>query len=799
MDVMRLAAEHRAKRERFIMFLTVCIASLISLQILDLGLDKPILKLTLIAATTAGFTFSYFLEKRFYGLARIGVDLGGLLFVGAYVYKMIQDYSSIGNYLGMLAGIMLVLLSFITFEYRMHLQILLMGVVFIIFSATTSFDLLMVVYIPLFLIFASTGLYFANAIDLQQRVSYVGRDEALTPDQAAQFMYAVGGLIVRVVVVIIVISVVVYTFVPHYTDINRPAFFLPQVNALDETVEDLARKNNKDDVSLDSGGLSISGFSDSFDLANNRSVFGPSSLYFSDAVALEVHSGYNGYMRGAAFDFYTGQGWEPRREVAEHERTVRGRSTAYFAFAQFYEVPVIDFPSRAYAKKQLHARGIRVFDNNVYSNNEDPSLNYDIVTQDVFFVKDHPPIFFSSYQPVKIEDISVVRTTEQQAYNPSPTVNDFSIVKSLLPRHPARYGYKMTVLAPSVRRQQMGQVYSDPPAEIVQRYTQLPLETNRAEMERLIGHAVVPVPYSVITKAQALVTGAETQKDKVQRIYDYLMNPDEFAYNTDIIPLAKDEEATDAFINRAKKGYCQQFASTMAVLCRANKIPARVVTGYAPGSYSIIGNKYIYRDKNAHAWVEVYFDGFGWITFDPTQSSSDIFSVNTVVEAVHSTTSFLENLFIVDPAGAKATIVSFFVGVYNVLKPLVAKNWWLMPSILLLAGLIASMAVLFRRRKPRAAPLYPQNQIIADYVELSKMLGVSSLGRSPSDTCQEFSQKLADFFREGRGSLDEFMLLYEHAAFSPRRPSPDDVKIADDFIESVKKKLDESMHAGGRR
>jgi transglutaminase-like putative cysteine protease len=797
MDVMRLAAEHRAKRERFIMFLTVCIASLISLQILDLGLDKPILKLTLVAATTAGFVFSYFLEKRFYGLARIGVDLGGLLFVGAYVYKMIQDYSSIGNYLGMLAGIMLVLLSFITFEYRMQLQILLMGVVFIIFSATTSFDLLMVVYIPLFLIFASTGLYFANAIDLQQRVSYIGRDEALTPDQAAQFMYAVGGLIVRVVVVIIIVSVVVYTFVPHYTDINRPAFFLPQVSALDETVEDLTRKNNEGDVSLGAGGLSISGFSDSFDLANNRSVFGPSSLYFSDAVAMEVRSGLNGYMRGAAFDFYTGQGWEPRPEVAEHERTIHGRSNL-FAFAQFYEVPVIDFPSRAYAKKQLNARGIHVFDNNVYSNNEDPSLNYDIVTQEVLFAKDHPPIFFSSYQPVKIEDISVVRTTEQQAYNPSPRVNDFSIVKSVLPRHPTRYSYKVTVLAPSVRRQQMTQVYSDPPAEIVQRYTQLPLDTNRAEMERIIGHPVVPVPYAVITKAQALVTGAETQKDKVQRIYDYLMNPAEFTYNTDIIPLAKDEEATDAFINRAKKGYCQQFASTMAVLCRAVKIPARVVTGYAPGSYSIIGNKYIYRDKNAHAWVEVYFDGLGWIAFDPTQSSSDVFSVNTVVEAVHSTTNFLENLFIVDPAGAKATILSFFVGVYNVLKPLVMENWWVAPTVLLIAGLIAFLIVLVRRRKPRAVPLYPQNQIIADYIELSKMFGVTSLGRSPSDTSKEFAFKLGEFFREGRGSLDEFMLLYEHAAFSPRRPSPDDVKIADDFIESVKKKLDESMHAGGK-
>ncbi len=798
MDVLKLAAEHRSRKERFILFLTVCLASLTSLQILDLGLDQPMLKVTLMAVTTAGFIFGYFLEQRLYALARISVDIGGLLFVSLYVYKMVQDYSSIGNYLGMLAGIMMVLLSFISFEYRMQLQILLMGVVFVIFSAATSFDLLMVVYIPLFFIFASTGLYFANAIDLQKRVAYIGCDEALSPNQAAQFMYAVGGLIVRVVAVIITISVVVYIFVPHYTNINRQAFFLPQVSALDETVEGLALKNKEGDVSLGAGELSISGFSDSFDLANNRSVFGPSSLYFSNAVALEVRSSSNGYLRGAVFDFYTGQSWEPLPQVALTEKPARGRS-AYFAFAQFYEVPAIDFPSRAYAESQLKERGIKVIDGNTYSNNEDPSLRYDIITQEVIFAKDHPPIFFSSYQPVKIEDISVVRTIEQQAYDPSPKVNDFTIVKSALPRHPTKYSYKLTVLAPSVRRKQMSQVASDPPAEIVKRYTQLPIEANRAEMMRIIGHEVVPVPYSVITKAQALVEGAATQKDKVQRIYDYLMNPDEFAYNTDIIPLAKDEEATDAFINRAKKGYCQQFASAMAVLCRANNIPARIVTGYAPGGYSIIGNKYVYRDRNAHAWVEVYFDGLGWIAFDPTQSSSDVFSVNTVVEAVHGATSFLENLFIVDPAGAKQTIMSFFVGLYNVLKPLLLTSWFVLPSILLFAALVVLLGMMAKKRKPRAIPLYPQNRIIADYLELSKLLGVSSLGRDPSDTSQEFRRKLAVFFQERKGDLEGFMLLYEQAAFSPRNPSPEQVKLADEFLVQAKKLLDESSRKDARQ
>jgi transglutaminase-like putative cysteine protease len=798
MSFMKLQAGYDRRRERFLLFVTACIASIVSLQILDLGLDKPVLKLTLMAVIIAGFIFGYYLEPRFHRAARIIVDIAGLGFSVYYINRMVQDYTSVGNYLGILAGVLCVLLSFISFDRSMHLQIMLMGIVFVIFAATTSFDLLLVVYIPLFLIFASAGLYFANALNLQDRIAHVGRDEALSPKQATQLMLAVGYLIVRVVAAIIVISTVVYIFVPHYTNINRPAFFLPQVNALDESVDELMSKNEQGDLSLAPGELAISGFSGSFDLANNRSVFGPTSLYFSDDPAIEVRSSQGGYLRGAAFDFYTGQGWEPQPLVKETRRPAH-TGHVFTSYAHYYELPVVDFPSQSYASTDLKERGVSTDANNVFSNEDIKPLHYDLYTQEVIFVKDHPPIFFSSYQPVRLEDISVVRTSDGEAFNPRPSLDDFSIAQSVLPRHPTKFAYKLTVLAPDVRRQQMSQSLAPPPEQIVKRYTQLPLETNKAEMERIIGHSVVPVPYSVISKAEALVAGAKTQAEKVQAIYDYLMNPQEFSYNTDIIPLTKTEEATDSFINRTKKGYCQQFASAMVVLCRANKIPARVVTGYGPGSYSIVGNKYVYRDRNAHAWVEVYFDGLGWIVFDPTQGSSDVFSLSRIAEAASSTASFLENLFVVDPDGAKQAIFGFFAGLYNLLKPLALANWRWFPLVALITASFIALVYVLRRARNRRAVIIPQNRIIADYLELSSLLGPSSLARDPSSTSGEFQRKLGGYFDGDKDGLRRFILLYEQAAFSPRPPTSDDVAFADEFVAGARRRFEDSLRREKRK
>jgi hypothetical protein len=67
-----------------------------------------------------------------------------------------------------------------------------------------------------------------------------------------------------------------------------------------------------------------------------------------------------------------------------------------------------------------------------------------------------------------------------------------------------------------------------------------------------------------------------------------------------------------------RAGHCEYFASAMTVMLRSLGIPARYATGFLPGEYNDVGGDYIIRQSDAHAWVEVYFADYGWITFDPT-------------------------------------------------------------------------------------------------------------------------------------------------------------------------------------
>jgi protein-glutamine gamma-glutamyltransferase len=78
----------------------------------------------------------------------------------------------------------------------------------------------------------------------------------------------------------------------------------------------------------------------------------------------------------------------------------------------------------------------------------------------------------------------------------------------------------------------------------------------------------------------------------------------------------------NAFLFRDKFGYCQQFSGAMALMLRMAGIPSRVAGGFAPGSFNRDTGEYRVRDYDAHSWVEVYFNGIGWVTFDPTPADA---------------------------------------------------------------------------------------------------------------------------------------------------------------------------------
>jgi protein-glutamine gamma-glutamyltransferase len=117
--------------------------------------------------------------------------------------------------------------------------------------------------------------------------------------------------------------------------------------------------------------------------------------------------------------------------------------------------------------------------------------------------------------------------------------------------------------------------------------------------------------------AQRLKRGAETQEDYVQAVLAYLR--DDFTY-TETPPRAA--RNLDGFLFDAKAGYCQQFSGAMALLLRMGGVPARVATGFTSGSLDSKTREWVVRDLDAHSWVEVWYGGIGWETFDPTPADA---------------------------------------------------------------------------------------------------------------------------------------------------------------------------------
>ena len=89
-------------------------------------------------------------------------------------------------------------------------------------------------------------------------------------------------------------------------------------------------------------------------------------------------------------------------------------------------------------------------------------------------------------------------------------------------------------------------------------------------------------------------------------------------YTLDIPPLRPARTRSTQFLFGSRRGYCEQISTSLAVMLRTLGIPAREATGYVPGPYDPLTDLYDVQAQDAHAWVQVWFPGYGWQSFDPT-------------------------------------------------------------------------------------------------------------------------------------------------------------------------------------
>ncbi|NEE03081.1 transglutaminase family protein [Phytoactinopolyspora halotolerans] len=143
------------------------------------------------------------------------------------------------------------------------------------------------------------------------------------------------------------------------------------------------------------------------------------------------------------------------------------------------------------------------------------------------------------------------------------------------------------------------------------------------------------LPPIVTELAEEVTRDRDTDFGRAAALQEWFRGP-EFTYDTSTQPGTSAGAVAD-FLND-RTGYCEQFAATMAIMARHLGIPARVAVGFTPGTYE--GNDtWLVRSHDSHAWPELYFDGVGWVRFEPTPAGRTGTAPSWTVQPVERTPS----------------------------------------------------------------------------------------------------------------------------------------------------------------
>lgn len=137
--------------------------------------------------------------------------------------------------------------------------------------------------------------------------------------------------------------------------------------------------------------------------------------------------------------------------------------------------------------------------------------------------------------------------------------------------------------------------------------------------------------------ADSIMEGFSNDYDRATSLVEWFQS--EFTYSLDL-PATAREASLDHFLLSRRTGHCEYFSTAMAVMLRTQGILAREVNGFLGGSWSQFGDYMAVTQNEAHAWVEVWFPGFGWVPFDPTPAGRG--------EAMDATTWFWPGRFLFD-------------------------------------------------------------------------------------------------------------------------------------------------------
>ena len=294
----------------------------------------------------------------------------------------------------------------------------------------------------------------------------------------------------------------------------------------------------------------------------------------------------------------------------------------------------------------------------------------------------------------------------------------------------------------------------------------------------------------ILELSRRVARPATSVMDVVQLIQAHLLT--NYRYSLDV-PSLQSAHPLDDFLLTRKTGYCEHYATAMVMLLRTAGIPARLVTGFLATEWNEFGHYYTVRQRDAHAWVEVYFPQSGWITLDPTPTSSEASmqswwqSPGSVVDSIRLK---WDHLFVNYSVGDQIAVVQGIrqsgeavrIRVSDSLTGVVAAGSALLgrfmktlipPSIaptavLLLIPFVATCLMLYRIRRQRQASLRQdihQRTITALYSRMLDSFARQGLVKGASTTPAEFLSMVREQWPEAWQSGNAMTHLYTRVRF----------------------------------
>jgi len=341
----------------------------------------------------------------------------------------------------------------------------------------------------------------------------------------------------------------------------------------------------------------------------------------------------------------------------------------------------------------------------------------------------------AAFRPVRVEGLDSVsynRDTASLITPESTTDGDRYSVRSAIPQ-----------LTPELLRTAPAAV----PTAIAARYLVAP-----------------PVDDRVRSEALRITSAGATAYDKARALQDYFHRG--FKYDLNARP-GHDARALENFLFHTKTGYCEQFSGAYAVMARLAGLPARVAVGFTPGELQSDGLYHV-RDEHAHAWPEIYLDGFGWVAFEPTpgRGAPNAASYTGLVEAQDTggDAGSVPTTTTVAPAAAGQDVPTTIANPKNAAGNAGHRAGRGLPAIFKVLGLVLGMLILWigavpalhllrRRRRWRQATAGPplpdgtkrhtNSSVVAAWTDVEEALGRAGISRRSAETMIEYSRRAA--------------------------------------------------------